>query len=68
MEVINDFLGTVYHRVDVDESNKELPESSGIDCFGQAVRWKPKYRIKQFPTALGALTSVPYLFSPNFKY
>lgn len=26
------------------------------------------YRIKRFPRQLCAQTSVPYLFSPNFKY
>ena len=36
--------------------------------MGQTVRWIRKYRIKQFPEDLSTLTSVPYLFSPNFKF
>ena len=68
MEVINNYIGTVYVRINIDEDGREIRGSQGAECEGQAVRWLPYYRIKQFPSALGTLTSVPYLFSPNFKY
>ena len=68
MEVINNFIGTVYERYDVDHDGKVIPGSQGAEPRGQHVRWRPKYRIKAFPQALCTLTSVPYLFSPNFEY
>ena len=68
MEVINNFVATVYHRYNLTDSNEIIEGSIGAEPEGQAIRWKPKYRIKRFPTTLGSMTSVPYLFSPNFKY
>ena len=67
MEVINNFIGTVYKRVDIDDEGKDMP-SMRIDDEGQIVRWKIEYNIKRFPKSLVDKTSVPYLFSPNFKY
>ena len=68
MEVINNFIGTVYFRIDLDKNGKEIEGTDGAEARGQTVRWRPKFRLKQFPTALFKLTSVPFLFSPNFKY
>ena len=68
MEVINNMIGTVYYRVDLDEHNCEVEDSIGAEPRGQSVRWIPKFRLKQFPTNLFSLTSVPYLFSPNFRF
>ena len=68
MEVVNNFIGTVYERVNLDNNGTEVPDSLGSEAVGQSVRWKRKYRIKQFPEDLSTLTSVPYLFSPNFKF
>ena len=68
MEVINNFIGTVYERINVNELNRQDLGSEGAEATGQLVRWKPKYRIKSYPAALGSMTSVPFLFSPNFKY
>jgi len=68
MEVVNNYIATVYVRINLDENGKEVRGTQDAECCGQAVRWIPKFRIKQFPTALGTLTSVPYLFSPNFEY
>lgn len=67
MEVINDFIGTVYKRVDIDDDGDEMPNLK-MDDEGQIVRWKIEYSIKRFPKSLVDKTSVPYLFSPNFKF
>ena len=66
MEVINDYIGTVYKRVNVDADGRELKKEK--EDHGQLVLWKVKYNIKRFPKSLVFKTSVPYLFSPNFKY
>ena len=82
MEVINNFIATVYERVDVGADGRALLEASQEhDPFaqqyshhqpgrdrGQMVKWKLKFRIQRFPTSLACKTSVPYLFSPNFTY
>ena len=65
MEVVNNCIGTVYERCNLDTNGIEVP---GSEENGQNVRWKIKYRIKQFPEDLSTLTSVPYLFSPNFEF
>lgn len=46
MEVINNRIGTVYERINIDDSNREIDDSDMTECSGQAVRWKPKFRIK----------------------
>ena len=53
MEVINDFVATVYYRVNVDE---ETGKSLNLDDkvtpmpdIGQYVSWKVSYHIKKFP-------------------
>lgn len=68
LEVVNGFIGTVYERVNLDSNGSIEANTKGAEAIGQCVRWKVKYRIKQFPQALSTLTSVPYLFSPNFTY
>ena len=68
MEVINNYIGTVYYRVDLDSDGREINEKLAGEPRGQEVRWHPKYRLKSIPSALTNLTSAPYLFSPNFKY
>ena len=65
MEVVNNLIGTVYERCNLDTNGIEVP---GSEAEGQNVSWKIKYRIKQFPEDLSTLTSVPYLFSPNFRF
>ena len=68
MEVINNDTGTVYYRLDLDENGNEIKDSHETEPRGQKVRWHPKYRLKQLPAPLIKLASVPFLFSPNFKY
>ena len=74
MEVVNNFVATVYRRVNVDKQGRSIgnkdPDTLYEDCrdHGQQVKWQVEYRIKKFPTKLSEQTSVPYLFSPNFTY
>ena len=49
MEVVNNLIGTVYERFDLDNNGSEVPLSKGSKAMGQGVHWKVKYRIKQFP-------------------
>ena len=59
MEVINNFVATVYYRVDAADENFEQDEElcdglkpiQGDDC-GQQVHWKVDYHIKRFPKHL----------------
>ena len=75
MEVINDFIATVYYRVNLDDNGRKSTNRNGLfedvdfseDC-GQPVKWIEKYKIKRYPKSLVDKTSVPYLFSPNFTY
>ena len=79
MEVINNFIGTVYYRANVDDEGNKIDNSSSMlmghaddalldEDDGQAVKWFELFKIKRFPKALVDKTSVPYLFSPNFTY
>ena len=68
MEVINNYVAIVYHRVNVDEDDKTMIKENAKTDIGQLVKWKVKYRINRYPTSLQEYTSVPYLFSPNFTY
>ena len=53
MEVVNDYIGTVYKRVNVDSEGKSLKyEMSEKEDNGQLVKWKVKYNIKRFPKTL----------------
>ena len=61
LEVINNFIATVYVRENVDIAE-------GAEDCGQVVKWKRCYRIKSYPRNLLTRTSVPFLFSPNFKH
>ena len=71
MEVINNLAATVYTRVNIDSEGKAVHDRFASDRdadTGQQVKWKLAYRINKFPAQLAETTSVPYLFSPNFKY
>ena len=71
MEVINNFIGTVYYRANVDDEGNKIEYNFGDEPDedeGQAVKWFELFKIKRFPKALVEKTSVPYLFSPNFTY
>ena len=74
MEVVNNFVATVYYRVNIDKQGRSIgnqdPDTLYEDSsdHGQQVKWQVEYRIKKFPTKLSESTSVPYLFSPNFTY
>ena len=68
MEVINNDIGTVYYRVDLDIDGREIKGTDGEAPRGQTVRWLPKYRLKTLSAPLTKLASAPFLFSPNFKY
>ena len=77
MEVTNNFIATVYYRVDVDALGQTIAKLGRIDengeaievaDHGQQVKWKVDFRIKRFPRSLALHTSVPYLFSPDFTY
>ena len=46
MEVINNFLGTVYYRINVDKKGNEILGTVGAEPMGQAVRWRVLYRIR----------------------
>ena len=66
MQVINNFIGTVYKRFNIDAEGKYIEQ--GPEDDGQAVEWVVDYHIKRFPKSLVDKTSVPYLFSPNFTF
>ena len=69
MEVINDYIGTVYKRVNIDANGKKIKNNKKLtEDYGQAIEWAIDYQIKRFPKSLVDKTSVPYLFSPNFTY
>lgn len=71
MLVINDVIGTVYRRIDIDDDGNEIKTFNSNQRqkdHGQAVEWVVHYQIKRFPKLLVDKTSVPYLFSPNFTY
>ena len=68
MEVINNFIATVYRRVNIDDEGNVIPESKFDEDDGQVVKWVVDYQIKRFPRSLVDMTSIPYLFSPNFTY
>ena len=76
MEVINNYTATVYERVNIDgagrsvrpESMEDLTRSSDKADHGQQVKWKPEYRISRYPQSIAKISSVPYLFSPNFEF
>ena len=68
MEVINDYIGTVYRRVNLDDDGNQILEDIKFNDCGQAVEWVEEYHIRRFPRSLVDKTSVPYLFSPNFTY
>ena len=65
MEVINGFVATVYERFNIDDNGNEY-RLNGDE--GQKVKWEPKYIIRRFPKHLADITSVNYLFSPNFTF
>ena len=52
MEVINNYVATIYHRVNVDEGDKTIIEEDAKTDTGQLVSWKVKYRINRYPTSL----------------
>ena len=69
MEVINNFAATVYKRVNIDKMGKSVnAEVDENQDYGQQVKWKVAYRIAKYPGAFCQETSVPYMFSPNFKF
>ena len=77
MEVVNNFIATIFYRVNIDDTGKSIrsTDQDKAKLFkkieednGQQVKWKVDFRIKRFPKSLTQATSVPYLFSPNFKY
>ena len=71
MEVINNYTATVYKRHNIDNAGHSVyqkqEEKSEADQ-GQQVKWKIAYRISRFPHSIAKITSVPYLFSPNFEF
>ena len=78
MEVINDFIATVYERSNVDDisgmsiatskSISNIAEADEEDDHGQQVTWKVLYTIPSFPKVLAENTSCIYFFSPDFNY
>ena len=70
MEAVNNSFAIVYERKNLDpegntiENNYYLPEED----YGQQVKWEVYYKITRWPSILCQRTSVPYLFSPNFRY
>ena len=72
MEVVNGQFAIVYKRKAIDltdDAATEIGVSKGDENIkSQFVRWQVEYRIKQFPEDQARLTSVPYLFSSDFKY
>ena len=80
MEVVNNYVATVYYRVNFEpegtdyqldqmsmSTNAQRISNPGQD-YGQEVKWRVDFRIRRFPRDLAEITSVPYLFSPNFTY
>ena len=81
MEVINNQIATVYYRVNffsegtdvILDQNLSTPQDhqtldNKCQDHGQEVKWRVDFRIRCFPKTLAQITSVPYLFSPNFTY
>ena len=58
MEVINNFHCTIYARSD----------DIGLDDRGQFVVWQVQTRVTRFPRMIAEMSSVPFIFSPNFSY
>ena len=82
MEVINDKFGIVYRRtysskdgsqdrdkvkLEEDQSEEESADDDESN-FGKEIYWHLKYKITRWPSNLANRTSVPFMFSPNFKY
>ena len=51
MEVINNFIGTVYKRVNIGVDGNKIKDHRETDD-GQLVQWKVLYHIKRFPRSL----------------
>lgn len=78
MEVINGYIATIYIRVNkaTDDSQPHEFEEADLKHMlrqrpvdnGQQVEWLELARIRAYPRMLAQMTSVPFLFSPNFKF
>ena len=56
MEITNDQMATIYYRDQISDEP------------GQIIQWKVLKRIKKLPRLMTKMTSVPFLFSPEFNY
>lgn len=71
MEVINNRFAIVYMRVFVDSEGNQIDDDlaeKNSEETPQLVKWMPTHKITRWPTSLCTNTSVPYLFSPNFRF
>ena len=84
MEVISDKFAIVYRRQFIqegdedvaiadsesesEEGNENEDENEVDSSFGGEIKWRLRYKITRWPSNLTDRTSVPFMFSPNFKY
>ena len=79
MEVINNRFAIIYKRRNVDSSGEVLPTEENLqdaglkdplddEDTGQQIKWIVESKITRWPSNLTDSTSVPFLFSENFKY
>ena len=72
MEIIGNQVATIYQRQDLSVAQSspfhDFNKKSQLEDRGQEVAWLVKDKIRAFPKFLAHATSVPYLFSPNFKF